>query len=711
MHICVKSLGRARTASLMTAAFLISAIATATPVQAIAGDAVIDNSFAFTAKLEVGEGNNSRICSGALVEAEWVLTAASCFLDGNATELKPGKPAWKTVATIGRADLTTTAGHVSEIVNLVPQPGRDLVMARLAVPASGIAPVVIATTPVTTSDTLTAAGYGRTRTQWVSDKLHTSTFLVNDTTETALHIAGESSDDAICKGDAGGPLLRETDGRLELVGVGTQSAQGNCIGASEVRNDAIAVRTDNTILGSRLNPGQSLAAGDILVSASATLTMQTDGNLVIASNAGKALWSTGTAGEAGASAHLTSNGSLQVIAADGTKILWETKTAAPGGHVRLQDRGNLVVYDAQNSSLWSSGSARSDDDNADGRSDINAWYDYDDGSDRLWSFLTQPDGTYGPPLTGYYSSPTSWQADHMKITSGDYNGDGYNDTAVLYGYDDGSLRLWTLLGKGNGSFEAPFDSWHLKSGWAFANLTPYSGDFNGDGRDDLAVWDAFADGRDKLRTFTSNAAGGFKAPTESWAGDEGFWNAKRSKLVVGDFDGNGRDDLAAIYDYDGSSVKLWMWKSKPAGGFAEPVVSWSSTTWGDWARMGVVAGDFNGDRLDDVSVWYDAADGSDSIRTLVSLATTQGAFTPPTVGWSGTAGSYYYPSMKIVSGDYNGDGRDDLAAMNTYNDASIKLWLWNSKPDGAFNVPVQTWYNAPSNWTFSRIQLIGQHQK
>jgi hypothetical protein len=67
--------------------------------------------------------------------------------------------------------------------------------------------------------------------------------------------------------------------------------------------------------------------------------------------------------------------------------------------------------------------------------------------------------------------------------------------------------------------------------------------------------------------------------------------------------------------------------------------------------------------------------------------------------------------MKIVSGDYNGDGRDDLAAMNTYNDASIKLWLWNSKPDGAFNVPVQTWYNAPSNWTFSRIQLIGQHQK
>ncbi|MFJ8980025.1 FG-GAP-like repeat-containing protein [Streptomyces sp. NPDC102282] len=697
-----------RTLALLSATAAVGTLTLTSPAQAIVGTPVTGSTYAFTAQIEIGDGDTKRACTGALVDARWVLTASSCFTGGT-TELPMGKPALKTVATIGRADLNATGGHVSEIVDLVPRTGRDLVMARLATPATGITPVAVATTPVAAGDTLTAAGYGRTKTEWVPDKLHTAAFTVDTTGATELGITGKTATDAICKGDTGGPLLRTVGGNLELVGVSSRSWQGGCFGETETRTGAIAARADNTVLGSRLTPGQRLLPGDTLASASAKLTMQTDGNLVITSNAGKALWSTGTTG-AGATAMLNTDGNLVVRNSADTADLWEAGTSATGATAVLQDRGNFVVLNAQNVPLWSSSSARGDDDNADGRSDINAWYDYADGSDRLWSFLTQSDGTYGPPSTGYYSSPTSWQTDQMKITSGDYNGDGYNDAAVLYGYDDGSLRLWTLLGKGNGGFESPFESWRLAAGWNFANLTPHSGDFNGDGRDDLAIWDAFADGRDKLRTFSSNALGGFNAPFDSWSGDERFWNAQRSKIVVGDFDGNGRDDLAALYDYDGSSVKVWMWKSKPVGGFAEPVVSWSSTTWGDWARMGVVAGDFNGDRLDDISVWYDAADGSDSIRTLISLGNEQGTFKEPTVGWSATAGSYYYPSMKVVSGDYNGDGRDDLAAMNTYNDSSLKFWLWTSKPGGSFNTPAQTWFNAAGKWEFARIQLLGSHK-
>ncbi|MEV6199035.1 trypsin-like serine protease [Streptomyces sp. NPDC051771] len=131
--------------------------------------------------------------------------SASCFT-GGLTEITPGKPAEKTVATIGRADLAGTGGHVGEIVDLVPRTGRDLVMARLASPAAGITPVPMATTPAVNGDTLTIPGYGRTKTEWVPNKLHTASFAVNSVGGAKVNIAGRTTSDTICKGDTGAPL-------------------------------------------------------------------------------------------------------------------------------------------------------------------------------------------------------------------------------------------------------------------------------------------------------------------------------------------------------------------------------------------------------------------------------------------------------------------------------------------------------------------------
>ncbi|MEU2468852.1 trypsin-like serine protease [Streptomyces sp. NPDC012486] len=44
------------------------------------GDAVPDSTYAFTAKIEVGDKNSS--CTGALVDAQYILTASSCFAAG-----------------------------------------------------------------------------------------------------------------------------------------------------------------------------------------------------------------------------------------------------------------------------------------------------------------------------------------------------------------------------------------------------------------------------------------------------------------------------------------------------------------------------------------------------------------------------------------------------------------------------------------------------
>ncbi|MFJ6614346.1 trypsin-like serine protease [Streptomyces sp. NPDC091289] len=228
----------------LLATSLAVGVHTGIPAQALSGDAVASNIYAFTAKLEIGEGGTKRACTAALINPQWVVTASSCFTTGT-TILVRGKPATKTTATIGRTDLTATGGHVSEITELVPYEGRDLVVARLATPAAGISTVGIATTPVAAGTTLAVAGYGRTETEWVPNKLHAGSFIVNAVSEPSLDISGATDGSAICKGDAGGPVLRQDDGTVALVGVSGHSWQGGCIGETETRTDALAARTDN----------------------------------------------------------------------------------------------------------------------------------------------------------------------------------------------------------------------------------------------------------------------------------------------------------------------------------------------------------------------------------------------------------------------------------------------------------------------------------
>lgn len=354
-----------------------------------------------------------------------------------------------------------------------------------------------------------------------------------------------------------------------------------------------------------------------------------------------------------------------------------------------------MIYNAKGQSLWSSGSIIRHDYNRDGRSDFGAWYNYADGSDAAWTWLSNSNGTLQQPFKSYTAAAGSWNTSDMKVTTGDYNGDGYGDAAVLQAVGNGGLKLWTFTGKAGGGFNTPFASWTQNRGAAaWDSLTLQSGDFNGDGRDDIATWESYVDGRDVLRTYMGDVRGGFNAPFASWTSSTAGWYLNRSKFVTGDFNGDGREDISILYDYLNSSVKIWTFFGTASGGFATPHVTWSNTAWGDWARTTVHSGDFNGDGRDDVAAWYDYSDGHDSLFLLAGTA--NGTFNAATLAWTAPPGSAERDHMKVATGDYNGDGLDDLATLYGYDDGRVRMWTYNAAPGGKFNSPSEAGKRPPA---------------
>ncbi|MFD9515332.1 trypsin-like serine protease [Streptomyces mirabilis] len=219
----------------LIAATSLTAVAalTAAPATAVSGPTASAAVSAATARLDVG---GQRGCSATLVAAQWLLTAASCFTDTPGGTLASGTPKLKTTATIG--------GSAQQVVNLVPRTDRDVVMAQLAKPVSGVTPVPVAGAAPAAGDEVQAAGFGRTREEWVPDQVHAAAFTVQNTAATTLDLAGKSDGAAICKGDTGGPVLGTTG---VVVGVSSLSWQGGCLGTdpAETRTGAVAVRVDD----------------------------------------------------------------------------------------------------------------------------------------------------------------------------------------------------------------------------------------------------------------------------------------------------------------------------------------------------------------------------------------------------------------------------------------------------------------------------------
>ena len=251
---------------------------------------------------------------------------------------------------------------------------------------------------------------------------------------------------------------------------------------------------------------------------------------------------------------------------------------------------------------------------------------------------------------------------YAHLVTGDFNGDGKLDLAAADGVQ---------LGNGDGTFQPTSEGFPV-----IANAQGVvAGDFNGDGKLDLAI---AISSPASVAILLGNGDGTFQGPVVSDANP-----GAPQTIVAADFNGDGKLDLAVTHQLNSSPADggISVLLGNGDGTFQTPV---ALDVMSDVVPNTLAVGDFNRDGVPDL-VYAVNSTGQEQITYLQGRG--DGTFLSPTRFPAGCMAN------QLMAADLNGDAKLDLITLGAMTDSlpaingGACVLLGNG--DGTFQSPVK----------------------
>ncbi|MBF9237659.1 T9SS type A sorting domain-containing protein [Hymenobacter sp. BT683] len=274
-------------------------------------------------------------------------------------------------------------------------------------------------------------------------------------------------------------------------------------------------------------------------------------------------------------------------------------------------------------------------------------------------------------MPGTFGAAVTYGAGGPDVAVGDFNGDNKPDLAVVSGIGSGTMSVLlnnTGAGTAPGTVSfAPAVTYNLRESDDFSFLFPRGvavGDFNGDSKPDLAV----ATSRSTVAVLLNTGTGSFGFRVLYGVGD-----SNNNDVAVGDFNGDNKPDLAVASSF--GSVGVLLSNTGTGTGNFGAAVSYPVAG----GALSVAVGDFDADGKPDLAVTGSTSSSSNQVRVLRGTgAGAFGAATAYTVGGTGAGAA-----TGVAASDLDGDGRLDLVTgiSNNANADNLAVLLSTSERD------------------------------